>query len=244
MIVNVIHQVVIDESGYGANAPNDAFVFAGYVAPVDSWEDLAHLIDPIFNESPALTAHEFKKRARWRHTFDPRISRTIQAIRTAGLRDVRFTVPISDYNRWLEIIMARKGTPAPLELKGNCWVFAFAVLITELLTNYVAMDPLGKLEVIYDLSHSERTRLESGYDKFYEWATADRPDLISLLTRAPIPRTDDDFQPLRIADMLAWNVHRSYINGREHDSEVWRALNEVPAVIDETWYLDDLLSIS
>ena len=158
MIVDVIHQLVIDESGYGSNEPNDAFVFAGYLAPVDSWEDFAHLIDPIFNGPPALTAHYFKKLVRSKQQDDPRILDTVQAIRKAGLRDVRFKIPNSDYCRWLEIMTTRKGTSAPLELKGNCWFFAFVILITELLTNYVAMDPLGKLEVIYDFNHSERER--------------------------------------------------------------------------------------
>src|SRR5260370_4984920 len=52
LIVDMIHQVVIDESGYASKESNDAFVFAGYLAPVDSWEDFTHLIDPIFNGTP------------------------------------------------------------------------------------------------------------------------------------------------------------------------------------------------
>ena len=50
-----------------------------------------------------------------------------------------------------------------------------------------------------------------------------------------------------MADMIAWNVHRLYIErceGREHDTETWRALKEVPVLFNDILSGKDLLAAS
>jgi len=87
-----IIQLSIDESGYGQSDPDEAFIFAGYAAPVKLWEDFTHRFDLILNESPILTPHEFKKRVRWRYRADNRILRTIQAVEEDTLNALIFTI--------------------------------------------------------------------------------------------------------------------------------------------------------
>ena len=239
-----IVQVPIDESGYGQKDPDDAFVFAGYGGPVKLWEDFTHEFDTILNEPPILTPHEFKKRARWRQRADERILRTVRKVEESTLNALIFTIGNDEFAKLARAMEAELGTPPP-RFARNPYFFAFMATLV-LLMGGARSQPDLKIQLIYDENLSERSALEHGYRLFREWATANYPALLDMLARDPIPQNDEDFSPLLIADLLAWHVHRDYVErrrGNHHGNEVWEALKRTRCYADEIWTAEQLLNV-
>ncbi len=247
MAVRVI-QVNLDESGYGQTGPHEAFLFAGYAAPVKYMEDFTHRWDSILREKPAMTVHELKNRVRSRQKTDPRVLRMINAIGDSSLRGVRFKIAGDDYQKMLRVVAADKllPIPPPRLVADNPYFFAFTALLIHLVSG-AGEDATVKFEIIYDENLTERKKMERGYKLFYDHLRASHPELLRMIAKDPIPRNDEEFSPLQAADALAWHSHRHHVersNGRKYISEIWGALMKIPFLVDESWNHEKLLDIT
>jgi hypothetical protein len=64
-----------------------------------------------------------------------------------------------------------------------------------------------------------------------------------MLSKVPLPRDDNTFMLLRAADLLEWHTHRDFVESKKgniHSNAVSFALKDVPKVVDDTWYENDL----
>jgi hypothetical protein len=81
------------------------------------------------------------------------------------------------------------------------WAIAMYVLLPISWTN----DQL-RLEIIYDRNVHEVEKLKQGYSDFQLTVPEAR-----FLKGEPYGDTDDDFMPLLAADLIAWHIHRDYV---------------------------------
>jgi Protein of unknown function (DUF3800) len=242
-----ILQIGLDESGYGQTGPHEAFVFAGYAAPVRYMENFTHRWDSIMREEPPMTVHELKKRVRWRQKTDPRVLQMIHTIGESELKGVRFKISDDEYKAMIADVAVRDSLPRPTPrlFADNSYFFAFMAIFLRLMTG-MRSEPNVKFEVIYDANMSERSKMEIGYKLFYELLQKNHPEFVAMIAKDPIPQSDEDFTPLQAADALAWHSHRDHVegsNGREYANEMWNALENIPFLIDLPWTRNDLLQL-
>jgi hypothetical protein len=95
-----------------------------------------------------------------------------------------------------------------------------------------------KLDVIYDCNSEHREGLENVHQDFLRFKIAD--EVKAMLPKVPLPRDDDTFMPFR--PPTCWSGIRIAISrkGNIHSDAVWFALKDLPKVVDDTWYENDL----
>jgi hypothetical protein len=243
MIPLVAPQLVVDESGYGQKGLTEAFVFAGFIGDVHQWEDFTHYWAPIMSEDRPWTADRLKRnRGKKDH---PRILRLIEAIGKSGIARIQFRIPDSDYQIAVKGNLQSWFRNKEIDEEGfkrldNPYLFAFYSNLLSVLGAIREHEGV-ELDVIYDYNIEHRERLEDAYQGFLE---SDIPaEVKAMLPKVPIPRNDKTFMPLQAADLLAWHTHKDFVETKEgniHADAVWLALKDLPKVVDDTWYANDL----
>lgn len=219
------------ESGYEQNGSEEAFIFAGFVGPLREWEAFAHGWAQRLNKRRVLSAQGFKTHLR-RTPNSKRIGGFVRVIKKCGkLYRVSVTIPNTAYKTAVldQIPKWRKrGLRAELlRIIDNPYYFGFyAIMMQVLLPMVWLLAENAQLEVIYDENIQEAEKLKASYKDFL----ATNPEA-KQLRREPRGETDDQFMPLLAADLLAWHMHRDFVErqlGREYQDTVWTALNELP----------------
>jgi hypothetical protein len=98
-----------------------------------------------------------------------------------------------------------------------------------------------KLDVIYDCNSEDRERLGNAYQDFLQSKTPD--EVKAMLSKVPLPRDDNTFMLLQAADLLEWRTPRDFVESKKgniHSNSVSFALEDLPKVVDDTWYENDL----
>jgi hypothetical protein len=83
------------------------------------------------------------------------------------------------------------------------------------------------VDFIFDEQHGQSDLVQQAYSRFIETA---QPEVRKLLGNRPIHRSDMDFLPIQAADLLAWNVRRSFYEkarGQDFVSPVMTALGTI-----------------
>jgi hypothetical protein len=228
-------QVALDESGYASNRPDDLFVFAGYAGNVQCWEDFTHEWKRIIEHHPELNDCETMKALfRWRGAHsDPRALLLGRAIIASGLKSVRWQI---SYEEYLSVF------PDIKHLWFNAWRGMLARLIAEF-----RLIPNLALAVYYDRNIGEEERAQADYQRFYAWSRMRMPEIGKALPRRPIAENDERFWPLRAADALAVNQHRSHSHERKKrrpfSNPLWKLLDSGPQCFNEIWTRKDLLEV-
>jgi hypothetical protein len=64
-----------------------------------------------------------------------------------------------------------------------------------------------------------------------------------MLPKFPLRRDDNTFMPLQAADLLESHTHRDFVGSKKgniHSDAGWFAPEDLPKVVDDTWYENDL----
>ncbi|MGA3229003.1 MAG: DUF3800 domain-containing protein [Candidatus Binatus sp.] len=229
-ILVILHQLVVDESGYGQTGPRDCFIFAGFFGTVRKWENHAHKWFDLLNQAPALSAKSFKRLLRKERNSE-RVLGFVGALKECELFRISVCIPRKAYENAIlaEIPKFRKLglSEDAIWIVRNEYYFAFFCIIDSILIPMeLAADKSDKLQVIYDENIHERGKLKSGYREFL----VSMPEDAARLKGEPIGDTDDDVLGLQSADLYAWHLHRDLVekeHGREHRDSVWEALKTI-----------------
>lgn len=227
----MILQLFFDESGYGQTARDEAFIFAGFLGTVRTFETMDDDWRSLLRKRPTLTARGFKNLLR-RKRNSPRVTEFVDVLAACeNIHRVSVTIPrvafekavISEIPKWRNRLDAQA-----VALVENEYFFGFYTIISNILLPMVAsLKDRGRLEVIYDEQIQEADKVESGYEEFVKQT----PEAKQFV-RKPRAGSDEDFMPLQAADLLAWHMHREFIkrqHGEQHDDLVWKALTELPS---------------
>jgi hypothetical protein len=251
----VQQQLILDEAGMGQTGPDEAFIFAGYLGTVRAWESFMHKWVPLLKHPRPLSAGGFKNLVRRKRRNKDRLRGFVSVIKECRLHRVSVTIPRIAYENAILVELPqweRRGLDADaIKLIRNEYFFGFwAVAMHVLLPMSWTNDQL-RLEIIYDLNVQEVEKLKQGYRDFQLTVPEER-----FLKGEPHGETDDDFMPLLAADMIAWHIHRDYVEtqlGRIYQDPIWNELKALstypPMILDESdlrsmarWeYLDKVL---
>ena len=229
---------MLDESGLGQTGVDEAFVFAGFLGAVTQWENLVHQFDRLLNQPPILRESGFKKLLR-RKRNSPRVHKFVDALGESGIYRVECRIPKDAYEKAILSQLPKwhgKGITDDdiWRLKNEYYIGFFTTITSILLPMKLTAQPTTKLEVIYDLNINEVAKLKAGYKDFVEIM----PEEANRLFAEPHGETGDDFMPILAADLLAWHIHRDFVetsNGRKHKDSVWDALRELPKYPEPPW---------
>jgi hypothetical protein len=225
-----IFQAVLDESGYGASGPNDVFVFAGYMGKVVDWENFTHGWNDVIARHPELENAEFVKGlARWDGPYsDPRMLELMKVVTdNRGLGSVKWQLSYPAYR------LGTSGTG----VDERVYLFAWRGVLAGLLATIQGI-PNAKLQLFYDENIHEEPEVQKSYEVLYEWLKKERPEILTILPRRPMPKNDNDFWPVRVADVLAWDTHR-----KRFSNPLSRMLDSGAEAFDITWTADDVRDV-
>lgn len=238
------HQLFIDESGYGQTGPQDAFVFGGFLSTVRAWERFAHVWKGLLKKPPVLSAGGFKNHLR-RNRNSRRLKDFIEVLRISGVHRVSTIIPRQAYQRAiLDELPKWRGRldDEVVELLGNEYYFGFFHIVMHVLLPMTWVNDKLRLEVIYDLNVQEKEKLKAGYQGLVDHVPEAR-----FLAGEPHGEPDDDVMPLLAADLIAWHLHRDYVErllGKEHEDTIWEALKGLSTYPESTLNESDLRSMA
>jgi hypothetical protein len=211
------------------------------------WEDFVDALDALLKQPPILNAQGFKNLLRRKRNSD-RVLKCVELLRESDLYRVECRIPkkiyeqifLSELPKWL----GKGVTEEDLwRLKNEYYVGFFATICSILLPLSLAGQPTTKLQVIYDLNINEAAKLKTAYKDFFEML----PEAAGRLVAEPHGEADDDFIAILSADLLAWHIHRDFVeaaHGRKHRDLVWDALCQLPKYPEIEWSEENLRELA
>jgi hypothetical protein len=239
----MIFQLCIDESGYGQTGPDDAFVFAGYLASLKTWEIFTHRWGSV---APGLSLQKLKKL--FHSKPDNRsadgndlLKQYVSVIGRLRLFRLSICIPAVAYQKaFKQQLSSRDFDRDILYLHDNQYFMAFYGLMISALTAMKDWPPDACLRIVYDRNIREAAKLKDGYRDYLDNASHDQ---LTRLVGEPIPEDDEGFVPLQAADLIALHIFRDYRarrRGTRHDDWVWAYLRDLPVLQDHLFEETDL----
>jgi hypothetical protein len=98
-----------------------------------------------------------------------------------------------------------------------------------------------ELDVIYASQQRKRERLGNAYQAFCNPKL--QTNVLSSRGSGTLESIAFSFMLLQVADLLEWHTHRDFLKSKKsniHSNAVSFALKDLPKVVDDTWYENEL----
>lgn len=214
----MVMQAFIDDS----RTDGRVLILAGYIASSEKWASFAREWQSRLDMRPKWRSFKMSKIGQ---SSDPerweRAGFFYRVIEEHCKAFVALAVDIEALNRVVDELRL------PDRLR-NPYIVGFRALIDFIAQYQVELGIDEPIDLIFD----ERGEKQSVRDGFAVFAENCPPEIRSRLGREPRFETDDDFNPLQAADMLAWLVRRHWLDKGSITSEFvhvpWKVNRDIP----------------
>ncbi|HUZ71792.1 MAG TPA: DUF3800 domain-containing protein [Stellaceae bacterium] len=181
----------------GSTESGTALIFAGYLAPVETWLRFSNDWDKLH----AASSRPFKMK-----NYAKRMDRALlhyRAIERAGLVGIGCAIPLAPLRK---VVKELNVDP----MWTNPYYLAWRIVITATLQGAEMLGSREPIQFVFD-DQSDKNQVLAQWDHVYASAS---PSIRKRIRGAPDFRKDDDVVALQAADLIAWWARKQYLTDK------------------------------
>jgi len=243
----MLMQAFVDESG--GKRQGSHLVLVGVYQQAEAWAAMVDEWQAVLDEKPSVTAfhmyeamHRKKQFGRWsRAELERRLDKLANVVNRYPVHMVGTIAHVEPFNRLISAPMEEHIKRLPKRMHavaqqakafGDPYTWCFNYMIATVGTELYNAGWREQFEIIFD----EKSKLAPLVKRFYSvFREGGEPEVAAIMPPDPLFRSDEQFVPLQLSDMIAYVV-RCQLEG--DFSNVW-ALDKMRMHLGETMVVLD-----